>query len=171
MNLGTINREIANKKKEIEKLEMERQRIEVEIEMAQAFINGLQRAIQLLPRDLAEGKKPEEILRANSDPAKAREAILAAGKPLYIAEILSQLKIEDSKESRVSVSGSLGAYARKGEIFVKVAPRTFGLVELGHNQLNASQDTASDDEEPPADFGGGYPVFPVDDYDDVDPFE
>lgn len=152
MNLKTINREIEAKKKEISKLDSQLEEIQQQRGQVQSFIDGLERAIQLLPRDASQQKKPENILRSNSDPAKARTAILKAGKPLHVNEILGNWIKDVTKKDRVSLSSSLGAYARKEEIFTKVAPRVFGLIELGHNE-EAYQEELVNEDEPPADFG------------------
>ena len=77
---------------------------------------------------------------------KARPTgIKAAGKPLHINEILNVLKLEPNKKNRLSLSGSLSGYARRGEVFTRPAPNTFGLVEF-HTQIPKTL-------EPPDGFG------------------
>jgi hypothetical protein len=66
-----------------------------------------------------------------------------AGKPLHITDILKGIGKTTSKKDRVSLSGSLGWYVRRNEIFTRPAPNTFGLKEM--------EDISK--EEPPDDFG------------------
>jgi len=71
------------------------------------------------------------ILRPGTALANAQAAILRAGKPIHIAEILKTLGKEDTKKNRVGLAGSLATYARQGKIFTKPGPNIFGLVEMG----------------------------------------
>ena len=48
---------------------------------------------------------------------------------------------------------SLAAYVRKGEIFTRSGPNTFGLIELGH----VNENKANPEHEPPAGFGEDEP--------------
>jgi len=113
---------------------------------AEAYIQALQDVLKALPRSL-ENVRPDRILRPGGSMAKCRDLILTAGRPLPLAEILKGLgKGQDRKERR-SVSSALGLYTRKGEVFVRTGPNTFGLVELGHAA------TPAQPLEPPSDFG------------------
>ena len=67
---------------------------------------------------------------------------------MHISEILSALGRANEHNARASISGALGAYVRKGEIFVRPKPNTFGLIELGHHESGDAPE-----EEPPANFG------------------
>ena len=103
--------------------------------------------LKILPRSLdRESLNGSGSLRAGSGVAKARELILQAGHPVHVVDLLKALEREPTREARASLSGSLAAYVRRGEIFSRPSPNTFGLLELGHGN-----DTP--DEEPPADFG------------------
>lgn len=82
----------------------------------------------MLPKD--GDVRGADALRAGSELAKARDAIRSAGKPLHISEILAAIGKENTKKNRVSLGGSLAGYVRKGAIFSKSAPNTFGLIEL-----------------------------------------
>ena len=79
--------------------------------------------------------------------AQAREIILARHQPVHISDLLQALGKEANRENRASVTSSLAAYVRRGEIFTRPAPNTFGLIELGHHMLDEPA------EEPPPDFG------------------
>lgn len=50
-------------------------------------------------------------------------------------------------KAEISLASSLAAYVRKGEIFTRPAPNTFGLVELGHKTI------IEEEAGPPAGFG------------------
>jgi hypothetical protein len=113
----------------------------------EAYIQALQDMLKVLPRDASEAR-PDAMLRTGSVAGRAREAILAANRPLHINPILKELGRGDDRKSRASLTGALGAYARKGEVFVRTAPNTFGLLELGH--AAAAGPVA---EELPRDFG------------------
>ncbi len=113
----------------IEQKEEEIQELESKIRENRAYVQALQDTLKMLPRD----GNQEKALRQGSDMAKARDAILAAGKPLHISEILTALGKEVVKKNRVAVAGSMAGYVRKGAVFTKTAPNTFGLVELATN--------------------------------------
>jgi hypothetical protein len=120
--------------------------LEKQLAAATAYLQALQDSLRLLPREPLAGKSgADQVLRPGSAVAKARDAILKAGKPLHISELLKILGRPVDKNSRVSLSGSLSGYAKRGEIFTRPAPNTFGLIELNHNEMP--------EEEPPQDFG------------------
>jgi TolA-binding protein len=132
--------------KRIEKKHLEVRELEKQLAAAQAYIEALQDSMKLLPKDTMTTKvAAEQALRPGSAVAKAREAILKAGKPLHITEILKALDRPVDKNNRVSLSGSLSGYVKRQEIFTRPAPNTFGLAELNHDEMPI--------EEPPADFG------------------
>lgn len=136
-----IQRKIERKQAEL----AERDRtFELERAGAVAYIQALQDLLKSLPRDATEGSA-DKLLRKGSGVAKTREMILAAKRPLHIAEILSGLGKANDHNARASISGALGAYVRRGEVFTRPRPNTFGLVELG--QIESPED------EPPTDFG------------------
>jgi hypothetical protein len=131
-------------KKQFELLERERN-FEIERASVAAYIQALQDTLKFLPREATEGKA-DKIFRRGSAMARTREMILAANRPLHIGEILNGLGKMDDHNARASITGALGAYVRRGEIFTRPRPNTFGLVELGHSE-------SADEEVPPADFG------------------
>jgi hypothetical protein len=120
--------------KRIEKKEQEIAMLQIQLREASAYLQALQDTLKLLPRDGINDGGATELLRPGSAMWKAREAIQKAGAPLHINELLKALGKSSDKKSRVSLSGSIAGYARKGEVFVKTAPNTFGLIELGHRQ-------------------------------------
>ena len=113
---------------------------------AEAYIQAYQDMLKSLPRETSEAR-PEAILRGGSVAKRTREMILSEGRPLHILDILKGLGKGDDRGSRASLTSALGAYARRGEVFVRTAPNTFGLLELGHTP------DAHSANEPPVDFG------------------
>ena len=136
-----LERKIQAKTQEINELEGK-------LREAKAYLQGLQDIYRMLPKDSTDERKPEQILRPGSDMANAREMLLKAGKPLHISDILRGLGKEVNKSNRVSVSSSLGSYARKKQIFTAVGGNTFGLIEFKSNGNNELAEG-----EPPEDFG------------------
>ena len=118
--------------------------LEIQIREVRAYLQGLQDTYRMLPKDQAIG---EQLLRPNSDMAKARDFLKRIGRPAHITEILKGIGRELTKSSRVSVSGSLGTYARKGTIFTSHGGNTFGLLEFKSDPSQGAED------EPPDSFG------------------
>ena len=114
--------------------------LEIQIEKAKAYVQALQDSMKFLPR---ENGQAQVLLRPGSALAKAQDILRKAGKPLHISEILKALN--EKADKRVSLSGSLSAYVRNGQIFTRPAPNTFGLIET-----NESADVS---DEIPEDFG------------------
>ena len=126
--------------KRIERKKEEIANIEKSLGEARAYLQALQDTVKFLPKDsLLES--PEKSLRAGSNMAKARDAILKAGEPLHVLKILAAIGKEPNKANRLSLGGSLSGYVRKGFIFNKPKPGVFGLIEMGKEI------------EPPSDFG------------------
>ena len=129
-----LQREIDRRidKKRLEILELEKQLGE-----AKAYLLALLDTAKWLPKS---GDK-EVTLRPGSDLARARDFIKVHGRPQHVTDILKGLGKEVNKPNRISLSGSLSGYARKGAIFTKPAPNTFGLIELENGGENKSEET------------------------------
>ena len=130
--------------KKIESKKVELQELEAKIREANAFILGMAEALKMLPKEGVDDKNVEQTLRPGSNVALARDYLRKAGKPLHISEILKGIGIDVNKTNRISVSGSLGSYARKKVIFTHTGPKCFGLAEFDSSQI---------EDEPPSDFG------------------
>lgn len=111
------------------------------IREAQAYIQALQDAAKLLPREEARNGGGEAALRPGGSAHKAFQALRSAGKPLHITEILKAIGMLNSKSNRLALGGTLSRYARNKEIFDRTAPNTFALLK------------SESLEEPPDDFG------------------
>jgi len=129
----------------IKKKEQEIQGLEGQIKDAKTYLQALQDVLKRFPREAAAKVNPETTLRPGSTVAQARDTILKLGKPLHVDEILKERGKERTRENRTALGGSLSAYVRKGIIFTRVAPNTFGLLELENRTTPQS--------EPPSDFG------------------
>jgi hypothetical protein len=145
-----VVKKIARKQQEIGELELE-------IREGRAFIQGMEEVLKLLPKE-SVSLDPEQVLRPGTAIYNAREAIKQAARPMHITEVLKALKLDVNKKNRLSLSGSLSGYARRGEVFTRPAPNTFGLVEFGDsNKLQAVV-------EPPDDFGADLEDEPGTDF-------
>lgn len=133
----------------IRKKEEEIQRLEDKMREARAYMQALQDVMKFLPRD--EGAPAESILRPGSAVTEAREIILRTGMPVHISDILAGLGREDTRKNRAAIAGSLAAYVRRGEIFNRPAPNTFGLVEFRETEL--TEGGAGSAQQPPPEFG------------------
>lgn len=119
-----------------EKLEQRIEEKEVEIKSHEAraneariYVQALQEALRLLPKDAPEGGV-DITLRTGTNLDKARETLRAKGEPMHIADLLKALGKPDDNVNRAALSGSMSAYVRKGQVFTRPAPNTFGLIEF-----------------------------------------
>ena len=128
----------------IKSKELEIQELESRIREAKSYLQALHDSIKILPREekvTSGSNSTENMLRPNSSIYKTYELLKKVGRPLRLEEILKGIGKGISKKERVSLSGSLGWYVRKEEIFTRPAPNTFGLIGMENT------------EEPPEDFG------------------
>lgn len=119
-----------NLRRDFEKL-IEKKRAEIAdaekaITAAEAYIQAMTDALKKLPKD--DSSAP--TVRPGSEVEKIRDAILAAGKPLHVNEIIESLGRPDDPAAKAKIAGLLGWYTSKGRVFTKAAPNTYGLVEL-----------------------------------------
>ena len=127
------------------KKESEVRELELRIREAQAYIQALEDSMKLLPRDAAV--ETDHALRPETTLAKARDAIKSAGKPLPIIDLLRALGKQADKKNRVSLAGTLSSYARKGRVFTKTAPNTFGIIDF-ESTMQVQNGNGKDDEIP-----------------------
>lgn len=136
-----FERKVREKEQEIHELERQ-------IMDAKAYLSAMQDAIRLLPAE-GPGENGEAgtdlTLKAGSTMDAVAKVLKAHGKPMHIMDLLKAIGRDPTSEHRASVGGSLAAYVRKGVVFSRPAPNTFGLAEWG-------QDVTVDDG-PPEDFG------------------
>jgi hypothetical protein len=137
-----LERKIEKKKEEIKHYFQQISSIRRQVEMARVYIEAHEETLRLLPR-----MNSEQVLRAGSGLEKARDAIKKVGKPLRIEEILAAVGKENTKDARVSLSGSIAHYVRRGEIFTRPAPNTYGLREFETQPIVAEQNQEQSDSE------------------------
>ena len=147
----------------LRKKEQELQGLEEKVRAGRVYVQALRDVLKLLAQEAMpeEAQVVESSLRAGSAVAQARQAILDVDAPVHIGDLLKALGRDASREARASLTSSLAAYVRRGEIFTRPAPNTFGLVELGHSAK------PEEPEEPPKGFGRLAPVHPKDLDDDI----
>lgn len=107
--------------------------LERQIDRARAYLQAIQDSIKALPKDQQTQGSPDErpaALRPGSVLARTKEAIQKHGQPMHINSIFEAVGLENTKKARVSLIGSLGNYVRKGAVFTRTAPNTFGLVGM-----------------------------------------
>jgi hypothetical protein len=119
--------------KKLDKKEQEKWELVERVRECDIYIASLQDVLKMIPRDSEPGK--ERSLRPGTTVSRARDAIRKAGKPLHISAILEALGKPNAKKHRVALSGSLANYVRRGEIFTRPEPNTFGLVEFRSEPL------------------------------------
>lgn len=115
----------------LRKKEQEIQSLEEKIKASRVYIQALQDVLRMTAGD-SVADTSESALKTGSAVDKARETILRRGKPVHINELLEAVGKDVTRESRASLVSSIAAYVRRGEIFTRPAPNTFGLIELGH---------------------------------------
>ena len=137
------------------KKELEVQELEMRIREGRAYIQALQDVVKLMPRDGVEHNadiNAESPLRSGSYVSDAREAILAAGHPLHVVDIIKASGRKNDRKTRIGISGSLAAYVRRQDTFTRPRPNTFGLIEMGTSQSPTTA-PAPRSSVPPANFG------------------
>jgi hypothetical protein len=151
----------------LRKKEQELHAYEDRAKAARIYIQALQDVLKMLPKGRDEAVSAQAVLRPGGAVASARQVILSRGEPVHISDLMSALDKEPNRENRASLTSSLSAYVRRGEIFTRPAPNTFGLIELGHNSL------VDGDDGPPAGFGSieygveSPPASPAEDDEDI----
>jgi hypothetical protein len=130
----------------LRKKESEVLALEEKLKTARIYVQALLDLVKAIEKD-DFGANPESNLRPGSAVTQARDAVLAAGVPLHINELMESLGKDVSREARASLTSSLSSYVRRGELFTRPAPNTFGLIELGHVNFEDPL------KEPPANFG------------------
>ncbi len=129
--------------KRIERKRSEMATLERQLGEARVYIQALEDTLKLVPKDGDETLDATKMLRTGSGVAKAKDALERVGHPLHIVDLLKVMGRPDTRPNRVGLSGSISAYVRRGEIFTRPAPNTYGLVEFAPNGKKS----------PPPDFG------------------
>lgn len=150
------------------KKEAELQGLEEKLRTGRIYVQALRDVLKALGGDDSPAVESggDGTLRSGSTVARAREEILRAGGPVHIDRLLVALGKGTSKEAKASLTGSIAAYVRKGEIFTRPAPNTYGLIEMGHSAQAKPSASA-----PPKGFGRPIPPpVELESFDDDIPF-
>lgn len=124
--------------------------LERQLDLARSYLQAIQDSIKVLPREITNSGNGDEHsgeLRLGTLIYRAKEAIQKNGEPMHVSAILVAIGVENTKNTRVSLVGSLGAYVRRGVVFTRPAPNTFGLIGM---KLSAS---VSSEQDLPETFG------------------
>ena len=140
--------------KRIERKQAETRECELKIRENNAYVQGLQETLRVMSKDSSQSPAPSPAspaaaskeLRHGSALAKTRVIMREAGKPLHITEILKALGKPIDRKNRANLSGTISAYARKKQIFVKSAPNTFGLIEMDDGGSLAGEKDGSEED-------------------------
>lgn len=114
----------------LKRKEQEIRELEDRLKETQIYVQALQDVLKLIPRDPEDIPGPTSTLRPGSLVDQTRASIRSQGTSLHIDEILKLLGKEVTRENKAALSSSLAAYVRRGEIFTRPAPNTYGLMEL-----------------------------------------
>jgi hypothetical protein len=130
---GDIRKRMDRKRKELEELKSRRSSIhstlretDAQIREVNAALSAYEEILRLAPNDPDDDKSEP---RAGSMVALAREALRKHGEAMHVGKLLEAMGKQASPEQKVSLSSSLAAYVRKGQIFTKPEANTFGLRE------------------------------------------
>jgi hypothetical protein len=145
--------------KRIDKKRTEIAALEAQINSATIYIQALEDTLKMIPREADTGEvTTAATIRPGSKMDKAREAIRKVGKPLYISALVESIGEPNTAARRAALAGSLSAYARRGDVFTRPAPNTFGLIELTSKRAAG----------PPANFGLDEEIVVIEDPEEAD---
>jgi hypothetical protein len=153
--------ERAKIEEKLRRKEAEIQSLEEKIKAGRIYVQALRDVLRVLADDESPQDGADAILRPGSAVAQARDAISAAGAPMHVDDLLVAMGKEPTREAKSSLIGSLSAYVRRGEIFTRPAPNTFGLTDLVSSSPEAKPAG------PPSGFGR---IDPSSSKDDNNPF-
>ncbi len=120
----------------IEKEQNKIKELQDEINRSELFIQGLQEALRILPKDNSRTpRKGRGEIREGSDMAKVRDLIKQTGRPMRIEEIAIGLGRPNTKANKMSLAGSLGRLVRKGIVFNRPQANTFSLIGVKVDEL------------------------------------
>jgi hypothetical protein len=118
----------------IEKKRQEIAMLEQQLMAAKAYVQAMDEALKLAERINAPVSVRDtgvNTLRKGSLPAMAYPVLRGSGRPLYLTTLLEGMGVPTTAKNKRALASSLSAYARRGDIFTRPQPNTFGLVEFG----------------------------------------
>lgn len=126
-----------NLQKLIDRKQEEIEDLKTALTHANIYLQALYDSMKLLPKEPSSsysGKIEPPKLREGTMLWAARQCLLTARRPLHINDLLISMGKQPDEKERLSLTGSIGWYVRKGKVFTRPAPNTFGLVELEASQ-------------------------------------
>lgn len=127
----------------LDRKQQEIRNLELQLEKAKTYVEALQDSMRLLPKDSSDAS--EATLRPDTALARTRDILRAAGKPMHITDLLKALGSPGDSKHKLSLGGSLANYVRKGQIFTRPAPNTFGLIEMNGKRESKIEDDIPED--------------------------
>jgi hypothetical protein len=104
--------------------------ISIEINAARGRKSAFDDSLRLLEKTSNGGFR--KGLRASSELAAVERILMEAGRELALTDILRKLGKESDEKKRISLRGSLRAYARDGRVFtLGESQDSFGLLDYG----------------------------------------
>ncbi len=146
-----IDRRIEEKRNEVVSLQQKINHFQGAINAAKIYIQALEDTIRLMPKEPEAGI--EATLRPGTILYKVREILATNGSPMHITDLLKALGKPNDNTNRAAVSGSISAYFRKGQIFTRPAPNTFGLMEYPVKAAQPPTPVTTVQAGPPENFG------------------
>jgi len=101
--------------------------LEDKVRGAKIYIEALQDALRFLPK---EDPDVPTTLRPGTNLYRVREILKGRNSPMHITDLLKAIGKPADNVNRAALSGSISAYVRKGQIFTRPEPNTFGLVDF-----------------------------------------
>jgi len=135
-----------------DKKENEIGELKLQLAQAEAYLQAIQDSLRVLPKEPTDGGSEPE-LRSGTLLFQAKEVLRTAGKPMHINEILKKMNKPVDKNNRISLSGSMAAYVRKGVIFKKTGPNVFSLIGIDSTQQASSEASDDSEDQLPKSFG------------------
>jgi hypothetical protein len=118
--------------KKVRDKEREVRELHEKLRKSEAYLQALSDTLALLPKETdRRAMATSSTVRRGAIPEAAAKALKARGKPIHIMKLLPLMGRKATTENRASVVSSLGAYVRRGQVFTRPAPNTFGLREWG----------------------------------------
>ena len=138
--------------RKIEKKRSEISALEADVLTARTYLQALEDMYKLAGKGAVAGEQyGTPTFRPGTLLAGAYAAIKEAARPLHVNELLAAMGRTVNRAERSAVSGTLAAYVRRGDVFTRPAPNTFGIVEISEPDVAPTAATATP--APPTGFG------------------
>ena len=110
---------IATQKAELSALKERALRLEISIDAAEKLLSLMNNVTTA---------SAEVVLKSGSRADETYRVLFDAGEPLHVGEIIRRMEREDTPGNRNSLVGMLSRHIRRGQIFARTGPNTFGLL-------------------------------------------